>query len=103
MSSPEVLKAAGGDREKWEPVWGSFHMPRRFCETSEVASVISFLLSDDASYVTGSDIPVDGGYLSMTPEGFGEKSSFIDNSMTHDIQFHPMQLILILLCSPVVL
>ena len=41
-------------------------------ETSEVASVISFLLSDDASYVTGSDIPVDGGYLSMTPEGFGE-------------------------------
>ena len=74
--SPEVAKAAGGDREKWEPVWGSFHMPRRFCETSEVASVISFLLSDDASYVTGSDIPVDGGYLSMTPEGFGEKSSF---------------------------
>ena len=86
MWSPaEVAKAAGGDREKWEPVWGSFHMPRRFCETSEVASVISFLLSDDASYVTGSDIPVDGGYLSMTPEGFGEKSSFTGNSMPHDI------------------
>ena len=74
--SPEVAKAAGGDREKWELVWGSFHMPRRFCETSEVTSVISFLLSDDASYVTGADIPVDGGYLSTTPEGFGEKSSF---------------------------
>ena len=45
-------------------------MPRRFCETSEVAStsVISFLLSNDASYVTGSDIPMDGGYLSMTPD-----------------------------------
>ena len=70
-----VSKATGGDREKWEPVWGSFHMPRRFCETSE-ASVISFLLSDDALYVTGADILVDGGYLSMTPEGFGEKSSF---------------------------
>ena len=43
------------------------------CETSEVASVICFLLSDDASYVTASDIPVDGGYMSMSPEGFGEK------------------------------
>lgn len=74
--SPEVAKAAGGDREKWEPVWGAFHMPRRLCETSEVASVICFLLSDDSSYVTASDIPVDGGYMSMSPEGFGEKSSF---------------------------
>ena len=74
--SPEVAKAAGGDREKWEPVWGAFHMPRRLCETSEVASVICFLLSDDASYVTGSDVPVDGGYMSMSPEGFGEQSSF---------------------------
>ena len=37
----------------------------------KVASVICFLLSDDASYVTGSDIPVDGGYMSMSPEGFG--------------------------------
>lgn len=74
--SPEVSKAAGGDREKWEPIWGAFHMPRRFCETSEVASVICFLLSDDASYMTSSDLPVEGGYMSMTPEGFGEKSVF---------------------------
>ena len=74
--SPEVEKAAGGDREKWEPIWGAFHMPRRLCETSEVASVICFLLSDDASYVTSSDIPVDGGFLNMSAEGFGDKSSF---------------------------
>ena len=74
--SPEVAKAAGGDREKWEPIWGAFHMPRRLCETSEIASVVAFLLSDDASYVTAADIPVEGGYLSMSPEGFGEQSSF---------------------------
>ena len=74
--TPEVSKAAGGDREKWEPVWGSFHMPRRFCEASEVASGICFLLSDDASYITGTDIPIDGGYMSMSPEGHGEQSSF---------------------------
>ena len=74
--SPEVSKAAGGNREQWEPVWGKFHMPRRFCETSEVAAGICFLLSDDASYITGTDLPVDGGYMSMGPEGLGEDSSF---------------------------
>ena len=31
----------------------------------EVASVISFLTSADASYVTGAEIPVDGGWLVM--------------------------------------
>ena len=74
--SPEVSKAAGGDREKWEPVWGPFHMPRRLCETSEVAAAICFLLSDDASFITATDLPVDGGYMSMGPEGLGENSSF---------------------------
>ena len=74
--SPEVSKAAGGDRGKWEPVWGPFHMLGRLCETSEVASAICFLLSEGASFITGSDLPVDGGYMSMGPEGQGTSSSF---------------------------
>ena len=74
--SPEVCKAAGGDRVKWEPVWGPHHMPRRMAETSEVAAVIAFLLSCDASFVTGADIPADGGYMSMSSEGLGEDSRF---------------------------
>ena len=74
--SPEVCKAAGGDRDKWEPVWGPFHMPRRMAETSEIASAVAFLLSRDASYITATDLPVDGGYLAMGPEGLGEKSTF---------------------------
>ena len=74
--SPECAKAADGDRAKWEPIWGLFHMTRRLAETSEIASAISFLLSDDASIITATDLPTDGGYMSMGPEGLGEHSRF---------------------------
>lgn len=36
----------------------------RAAEPSEVAKAISFLLSDDASFITGAVLPVDGGYSS---------------------------------------
>jgi len=71
----EVYKAAdmdGGGREKWDPIWGSYHMLRRCGEPVEVARAVLFLLSDDASFITGTDLPVDGGYQSMGPEGLGE-------------------------------
>ncbi len=71
----EVAKAAdmdGGGREKWGPIWGDYHMLRRLGEPVECARAILFLLSDDASFITGTDLPVDGGYLSMGPEGLGQ-------------------------------
>ena len=72
----EVEKAAGFDREKWEPVWGKFHLLRRLGRVEEVAGAAVFLLSDDASFITGADLFVDGGYLAMGSEGLGEASSF---------------------------
>lgn len=36
---------------------------RRMAEPVEVSKAVLFLLSDDAAYVTGSDLVVDGGYL----------------------------------------
>ncbi|MHB8276584.1 MAG: SDR family NAD(P)-dependent oxidoreductase [Candidatus Humimicrobiaceae bacterium] len=73
----EVEKATQGEgREKWEPVWGKFHLNRRLGEPSEIASVAAFLLSDDAILITGTDIYADGGYLAMGSEGLGEASNF---------------------------
>ncbi|MCL5105352.1 MAG: SDR family oxidoreductase [Armatimonadetes bacterium] len=72
----EVSKAAGGDRAKWEPIWGQFHMLERLGEPVECAGPILFLLSDDASFVTAVDLPIDGGYQGMGSEGLGKASSF---------------------------
>ena len=34
-------------------------------EARDVATVVAFLASDDAAWVTGHTIPVDGGYLAV--------------------------------------
>jgi NAD(P)-dependent dehydrogenase (short-subunit alcohol dehydrogenase family) len=73
--SNETDKAAamdGGGREQWGPVWGKFHMLERMGEAIEVARPTLFLLSGDASFITGTNLMVDGGYLAMGPEGLGE-------------------------------
>ncbi|CAF1167414.1 unnamed protein product [Rotaria sordida] len=50
--SPEVEKAAvNGGREKWDPIWGQFHMLRRCADCREVARPILFLCSTDASFI----------------------------------------------------
>jgi NAD(P)-dependent dehydrogenase (short-subunit alcohol dehydrogenase family) len=71
----EVYKAAnmdGGGREKWDPIWGEYHMLGRCGEPIECAGPVLFLLSDDASFVTSADLAIDGGYCGMGPEGLGK-------------------------------
>lgn len=43
------------------------HLMGRLGTPDEVARPIAFLASDDASFITGHTLPVDGGHLLMTP------------------------------------
>lgn len=58
----------GGNRAKTDAVAAPFHLLGRVANPEEVASTVLFLCSDDASFITGTDICVDGGYTAMGPE-----------------------------------
>jgi 3-oxoacyl-[acyl-carrier protein] reductase len=60
IATPNVLAAAPADvlddSCKWMPAG-------RFADIDEIASMITFLASEEASYVNGASIPVDGGAM----------------------------------------
>jgi NAD(P)-dependent dehydrogenase (short-subunit alcohol dehydrogenase family) len=59
---------SSGDRAHTDAVGGNFHLLRRVGDPEEVAQAVLFLCSEEASFITGADIAVDGGYSAMGPE-----------------------------------
>lgn len=57
-----------GNRAKTDAVAAPFHLLGRVADPAEVANAVLFLCSDEASFITGTDLCVDGGYGAMGPE-----------------------------------
>ena len=60
----QLAKAASpDDPETFKRQFVSSNPLGRICQPEEIAAAVSFLVSDDASYVNGALVPVDGGVL----------------------------------------
>jgi 3-oxoacyl-[acyl-carrier protein] reductase len=61
-----------GTRERANALGAEFHALGRIADPEEVAEAVLFLVTGRASFVTGIDLVVDGGYSAMGPEALGQ-------------------------------
>jgi len=59
------IKSLGMTIEQAEREWGGLHILKRMGKPLEVAGAVLFLASEEASFITGTDLLVDGGYTAI--------------------------------------
>ncbi|MEM1398386.1 MAG: SDR family oxidoreductase [Pseudomonadota bacterium] len=69
--SRNIDKRYGG-RERADTFAAEFQALGRLAEPEEIASAATYLLSEEASFITGTDLAVDGGYSALGPEALGQ-------------------------------
>ncbi|MFD3211018.1 SDR family oxidoreductase [Pseudomonas sp. LR_7] len=66
--SPSVADFSGNDPALADRVGAPFHPLGRVGRGEEIGSVVAFLCSPGASWMTGIDVPVDGGFSILGPD-----------------------------------
>ncbi|MGE8318612.1 MAG: SDR family oxidoreductase [Comamonas sp.] len=66
--SPSVERMSGGDMAAADAVGARFHPLGRVGRGEEVGQAIAFAASADASWMTGTDLAVDGGFACLGPD-----------------------------------
>lgn len=66
--SAPVAGLTDNNREIADAVVANYQPLGRVVEAEEIADAVLFLCSDHASFITGAEIPVDGGYSALGPE-----------------------------------
>jgi NAD(P)-dependent dehydrogenase (short-subunit alcohol dehydrogenase family) len=61
-----------GTRERADALAAEFQPLGRMADPEEIAQAALFLASDRASFVTGAELLVDGGYAALGPEALGQ-------------------------------
>jgi NAD(P)-dependent dehydrogenase (short-subunit alcohol dehydrogenase family) len=60
-----LLRATTGATQEGLDMLAGFHPLGRIAQPAEIAAFTSFLLSDEASFITGAALPIDGGFTAQ--------------------------------------
>ena len=66
--SDPIAGGTEGDREKADRIGAAMHPLGKIGDQRDVANACLFLCSSEAKHISGVDLPVDGGYMTLGPE-----------------------------------